>query len=323
MGKTIGDIGEFGLIEFIRDRLGEQGLVVDVGDDAAVVATNPGDFVVATVDDIVQDVHFTLDYPPRSVGWRAIASSSSDIAAMGGKARFFLISLVAPEETTFSWFRRFLSGATDFARRFNLALVGGNISNGDSIRVSTTTLGTIPPGHIKRRCGAKVGDIIYLTGAIGGSQAGRIIFSETKNPRLRLAKRHLFPVPRLVEGKILGAVSAVSAMIDISDGFLQDLGHILTNSDVGAYIDIDDIPLFPGVDRFCRERGLEPIEFALSSGEEYELIFTAEEKYASGIEEEIGEEKVIPIGEIVAKKGIFAKRGGKLIKLSQAGWRHF
>lgn len=248
--------GEFALIERIRSALprGGEGVVLGVGDDCAVLTPPPGERLVATVDMLVEGVHFhrsALD--GEGLGRRALAVNLSDIASMGARPLWALVSLGLPAWVDDGFLAALYRGIGDLATRYGLAVVGGNLTRlPERLAIDITVVGAA--ARPVARGGARPGDALYVTGCLGAAAA-------------ELAGgRHREPEPRLSEGRALAASGGVRAMIDISDGLVQDLGHVCAASGVGAALAAGSIPVAAGA----------TLEQALYGGEDYELLLAAE-----------------------------------------------
>lgn len=283
----LSDIGEFGLIARIAagTDAGDARLIRGIGDDCAVVETgDPGRALLLTTDTLVEGVHFTrASTSPRLLGRKALAASLSDIAAMGGTPTVFTVSLAAPPALSVAWVDAFYAGLRARARASGAALAGGDTSSAPSrITVSVGLLGECPADEIVYRRGAHPGDGVYVTGRPGESAAGLAIlraeaagggdFGEAFS---RLKARHLDPEPRLAAGRHLAAHGIASAMIDVSDGILADLGHILEIAKAGAAIQVAALPLSADLQAAAEHMKIDPAGLALTGGEDYELLFTA------------------------------------------------
>lgn len=269
-------MNEFDLIDAIVAALGDttagDDVIVGPGDDAAVLALPPGHELLVTADTLVAGRHFPSSARADLVGYRAIAVNLSDIAAMAGDARFLTVATTLPELDV-EWTQRFAFGIATAARRYGAKIVGGNISRGE-LAIAVTAFGSVPEGQALVRSGARVGDEIWVSGALGGSKLGLAdagnevngtldalleAFSQTVQP----VHRYFLPQPRLALGRALRTIA--TAAIDVSDGFAQDLGHLAKASGVGVDVDLATIPVFQDV----------PAIDAIGHSDDYELIFTA------------------------------------------------
>jgi thiamine-monophosphate kinase len=306
----IKDLGEGGLIRKIRERFGAtNALQVGIGDDAAV-ADFPRDHSIVLCSDLVaEDTHFIRNlHPPDSIGYKAVAANVSDVAAMGGTATHFLISLAAPDDLDWSWLDGFLSGVENASQQFGVTLAGGDSSSGQSIFVDVSMIGHVPSGRAVRRSGAKVGDGIYVTGSLGSSALGleRLKAGAVDDPAVN---RHLYPEARYKVGPAIR--EQAHAMIDVSDGLSTDLSHLLEESKVSARIYKDRLPSWPGADE----------HHVLHGGEEYELIVAAPDLPSS-----IEGVHLTRIGEVIesgADHQAFLIDGAREAVLHPLGWQHF
>ena len=280
----ISDLGEFGLI----DRIGKttprnaKRAPIGIGDDAAALLLSPSSTLLATTDMLIEGVHFDLTTTDLySLGWKAAAVNLSDIAAMGGVPRFCLTALGIPPFLTVEDIGEFYRGVNACLKKFGAVLVGGDTcSSRKGFVINVTVLGEALRKVIVARSGARPGDLIYVTGTLGDSGAGLELVRNaecgvrSKTPAVRkLIGKHLRPVPRVAEGRKLAAAGIASAMIDVSDGLSSDLGHVCEQSGVGAEVFADRIPLSKEL-RAAKGLKLPPMKYALSGGEDYELLFT-------------------------------------------------
>ena len=235
-------------------------IVRGIGDDCAVIRPKANQDFVFTTDFVLEGRHFTLDtHKAADVGHKALARSLSDLAAMGSEPVFCLVSLAVPAELAGVWVNTFYKGLLALALSFNVALAGGDLASFDKVIVDVMCCGIVPRGKAILRSGAKPGDLIYVTGALGGSAAG------LRLGRGPLFRRHIRPRPLVKEGTVLRR-AGVSAAIDLSDGLSLDLHRLCVESRVGA--DLDHVPVARGA----------TVEDALNGGEDYELLFTAPPK---------------------------------------------
>ena len=268
-------------IDIIREMLGAPGSAVEVGvgDDAAVYHFASSG-VILTVDSIYEGIHFTLDnYSLADVGWKAMAASISDIAAMGGQPECALISVAMDAPPTESQIRELMGGALEMARSCDCQIVGGDLCRSASgLGLSVTVAGTRHPCGPVLRSNARDGDIIGVTGTLGDSAAGLYVLQsgseEMREKFAGLIQKHLRPGPAVEAGDAL-ASSGVSAMDDVSDGLAPDVVHICQASDVGCEITGEDVPLSGELRVLAEEACADPLGWALGGGEDYQLLFTA------------------------------------------------
>jgi thiamine-monophosphate kinase len=272
-------VGEFDLIAALRARLPVPGprVLLGVGDDAAVTA--PEGVTATSVDAIVEGIHFRRDSTPlEAIGRRALGAALSDLAAMGAGPGEAYIVLGVPEDLDEAGCLELLGGAEALAARTGTALVGGDISRSAVLFVAMTVVGHAPDAAmVVCRGGANAGDVVSVTGELGGAAALRLLEGGGASGGvpddlvLALRARHLDPQPRLPEGRALAA-SGANAMIDISDGLGADAGHIAAESGLRLEIDLDTIPLQAGVREVAMAAGEDPLELAAGGGEDYELL---------------------------------------------------
>lgn len=296
----IKQLGEFGLINRLSKRLKtDPSVIKGAGDDCAVIKLNKNTFQLFTCDMITENVDFIAKEDPYLIGRKALAISISDIAACGGVPGYAVVSMGLPRHTSVERVEKIHKGMRDLAREYRINLVGGDISRAEELVIDVSMLGKVEKKYLALRSGAKRGDIIFVSGLLGGSIRGK----------------HLRFTPRLKEARFLVKNFHVHAMIDISDGLAQDLGHILEESSVGATIYTGLIPLSPDA------QGLQD---ALYSGEDFELLFTLARADAKKI---MRRHSSIfhPVGEITHKKyGLrLIDENGRDRLIKPCGFRHF
>ena len=279
MGMKLSELGEFGLIERIQARFRTPDGVTGIGDDCAVLPQNTGRNTLVSTDMLVEGTHFLRnDIPPYDLGWKSAAVNLSDVAAMGGKPTGTFLSLALPADLDTDWIDAFMHGYADLSERFGTPLLGGDTTaSPDRICINVTVLGECPYARARLRNAAQKGDVICVTGPLGDSAAGLKAILEGVERDLeiqRLIDRHYRPIPRVREGEVLRLNLGVHAMMDISDGLASDLNHILNASEVGAQINVADIPMSIALKHCCQRFGWDPLELAVSGGEDYELLFT-------------------------------------------------
>lgn len=293
------------------------GIAIGIGDDCAVLRVPPGHELLVTTDFTLENVHFRRRWhSPEVVGWRCLTRGLSDIAAMGGVPRAAFLSLALDRNVPQKWVNRFMSGLLDAAKEFRVTLAGGDTAESDGgIQADIVLVGSVPKGNAILRSGARPGDAIYVTGALGGSAAG---LEELRKRKVRASDfaRHFHPTARLRVGQWLRRRGLASAMIDISDGFSTDLAHICEESGVGAVVEAAAIP------RARVGRPLRPVslDLALHGGEDYELVFTS----AGRIPAKVAGVPVTRVGRITRKRGmILVGEDQRPRKLVAHGWQHF
>lgn len=293
-------------------------LVCGIGDDCAVLKSfDAQQETLATVDQVIENQHFVRGrHPPDALGRKLLVRGVSDLAAMGGRARWMLLTLALAPWNDEPWLKHFLQGMFSYCSAFglkNLALAGGDLSAGERFAATLTAVGSAPAGTALRRGGARPGDRLYVTGALGGSMLGlERIASAGYDEADPAVERHWRPTARLAAGEFLREAGATSA-IDVTDGLSTDLAHIAEASGVAFEVDFEALPRFPGAsDRHV-----------LHGGEEYELLATAPADLA--LPERIGDLSLTPIGR--AEEGeagsVSLRRGGRVSRLPAEGFDHF
>ena len=311
---------EFGVIEkyFAGLTPAGRGVMLGVGDDAALLAADAGSHLVVTTDSLVSGVHFFPGADPADIGYKSLAVNLSDMAAMGAEPRWITLALTLSEaEMNDDWLDGFARGLGQLAGNHAVSLVGGDLCKGP-LAVTIQLIGECPKGREIRRSGANAGDLIYISGRLGSASLALAIFKSGQEPQPDCAGRLLRPEPRVELGVSLRGIA--SAMIDISDGLLADLGHLLESGSLGAVIDIDTIPVDTSLDRDCASP--EKWRHVLSGGDDYELCFTVAPAKQQDLER-IGR-PVYRIGAVTAERGIRCIRadGSDHIPDSQ-GYLHF
>lgn len=303
--------GELAFIEWLRRHTPAEPAQVPVGpgDDAAVVRLPDGGALLFTTDTILEGTHFIRSRAPyRLIGRKAAASALSDIAAMGGRALGLVAAVALPRRTRMQAARQLHRGITELAAECGVTLVGGDVTTWQGPLAVTVSVVGVPAGEepVLRR-GARVGDLVLVTGELGGSLLGR----------------HLRFTPRLREGEWLGRRGCVHAMIDLSDGLATDLGHILRESGCGAVIDTEHLPVSAAARRLAQRTGLTPLEHALGDGEDYELCFTATpEETTTLLRDWPFETRLTVIGRIVERGCWLEEADGTRRRLQVRGYEH-
>ncbi len=330
----VSELGEFGLIDLLAKMVsGSQGhqpmshqqLIVGIGDDAAAWHGDAST-QLATVDSLIQGVHFSLNTTSwKELGWKSLAANLSDIAAMGGVPKYALVSLALPADTEVQDVSALYEGMIELAQQFEVAIVGGDTCQAPMVSITVTVLGSIKGKHILSRSTARPGDKIAVTGYLGSAAAGlemlknKLQFAPEATTYLREAFLHL--LPRIAEGQLL-VKQGVTTAIDISDGLISDLNQICKASQVSARVEVDRLPVHSMVRENFGDRAL---ELALAGGEDYELLFTAGAEVINRVQGEALCPATI-IGEITADKpcevSLFDKNGN-FFNPHTAGWEHF
>ncbi len=308
---------ELELIQRIRRAAaqGRQKPAHGIGDDCAILTAPPRHEILVTTDFTLEDIHFRREWHPAdSVGHRCLARGLSDIAAMGGTPHSAFLSLALPHDLPQRWVDDFLRGFLRLAKRYSVTLAGGDTAQSpDGILADIIVIGAVPTGKAVLRSGARVGDLIYVSGTIGASVATLQELRSGKKLRPTAHPRHFYPDPRIAIGQYLREKKLASAMVDTSDGLSTDLRHICDESSVGAVIDQSALP------DVSSEDGL---QFALHGGEDYELLFTA--PLNRRIPRQIAGTPITRIGEITRARQIkFKTHDGHSQPLKPAGWQHF
>jgi thiamine-monophosphate kinase len=315
-------IGEFELIErhFTGRGARRADVRIGVGDDAAVVLPPAGHEVVLAIDTIVAGVHFPADMAPRFVGHRSLAVNLSDIAAMGAEPAWALLGLTLPAADE-AWVAEFARGLDELARRHGVALVGGDTTRGP-LTASVMLAGTLPAGRALLRSGARAGDDVWISGTPGDAGAGLAILQgrleATGDARDELLRRFLLPEPRVALGLALRGLA--SACIDVSDGVAGDLGKLCAASGAGGEIEAAQLPLSPALLGAAGAEGA--VQFALASGDDYELLFTARRESRAAIGALAAGASCRRIGTVTAGAGVRV-RGATLPRDAGHGFDHF
>lgn len=270
------DLGEFGFIDRLSRTVNPQaGVRLGIGDDAAVTEPQAGSVTLTSTDMLVEGVHFDLSYSdPYSLGRKSLAVNLSDIAAMGGRPRFVLLALAIPPTLSVEFLDIFTAGFLSLAEEQDVTLIGGDTcSSRSGLVISVTVMGEQKPTRFISRSGAQPGDLVCVTGTLGDAAVGLELLRHGEREGW-CVRRHLEPTPRLLEGERLAAAGLPTSMIDVSDGLLADLGHILEKSGTGAVIELSRLPLSGHYRESVARLSLDPFALALTGGEDYELLFT-------------------------------------------------
>jgi thiamine-monophosphate kinase len=335
---------EFDFIASLRQRvtssaLRSESLIAGIGDDAAIFRSSAGKETAITADLLVEDIDFRrTTTPPSLLGHKALAVSLSDIAAMGARPMWSLISIGVPEDVWQTDFvEHFYGGLLELANRYGVQLIGGDTSRtNESIVIDSVVAGECAAGTAVMRSGAKPGDQIFVTGSLGAAAAGlRLIergahladqnLGDEDSQKLdHVLIRELRPEPRVGWGIVLGEERLATAMIDLSDGLSSDLNRLCEASEVGALIDSSLLPIDNRVVELCGRRALDPLQLALHGGEDFELLFTIKPADVARLPRRVDGVEIKRIGEIVnVTEGVRISEGARIWDLKPGGWKHF
>jgi len=325
------DLGEFGLIKRIRKWTASPNpaLVQGIGDDVAIMEIG-NKALLATTDILIEGIHFDRSWiDPYRLGRKSLMVNLSDIAAMGGTPKYFLVSLGLPKHLSLSYISRFYRGIQEGAKRYRVDLVGGDTSLAEKMTISICLLGEGRTKDLIFRRGARVGDDLFVSGTLGDSALGLRILQGKKLRATshRLVEKHLSPCPRVELGKALADHRCATAMIDVSDGLLGDTHHLLEESGVGAMVWEERIPLSRSYRAIIPLDSVDPYQTALSGGEDYELLFTASPRKRETIST-LSRALRIPItriGKILPRneKLRIVRKNGRVDLPSRLGFDHF
>lgn len=325
--------GETALINLIRDRFGAAGaggLVLSIGDDAALLDMGGERLLIVTTDLLVEGTHFRMDLiDPYLLGWKSVAVNISDIAAMGGEPTYCFVSIGTPDVEV-SVIERIYEGMYDVSAAFGSAIAGGDTVGSDRIVVNVTQLGTVERELVAKRSGAKPGDAILVTNTIGDSRAGlelllKLGLDEARRVAPALVERHLKPEPRAPEGRAAVLTGKVRSMMDLSDGLSADLTKLCAASGGGARVHAQALPISEDTHIAAARLDADPIALAASGGEDYELLLTCDPRDAERIIEAIAKtgSTASTIGEIVDGDRVrLVDSTGNELPMPES-WQHF
>ncbi|WP_261843562.1 thiamine-phosphate kinase [Aliamphritea ceti] len=316
---------EFELIRQYFSDLGQDSsgcVELGVGDDCAIVSPPAGQQLVFSIDTLVEGTHFLPGTPPQQIATRLLGATLSDLAAMGARPGFFTLAITLPESDP-AWLAAFAQPLASMAERHGVRLVGGDTTKGP-LTLTVQVHGWVEQGKALRRDGAKPGDAVYVTGTLGDSRAGLETLlkkSSVNSDVAYLQQRFYAPEPRLTTAQLL--VGLASAAIDVSDGLLADLEHILKASNVGACIELDELPLSPALRRFAGEQ--QAIDWACSGGEDFEICFTLPASHEEAVLDSLvhHDVPVWRVGEVRQSHGLFVKDATGERPVTARGFNHF
>jgi thiamine-monophosphate kinase len=303
------------------------GVRLGIGDDAALFVPRRGYETILTCDWFLEGTHFLRDrHPADSVGWKCVARAASDVAAMGGTPRCFLLSLALPDELTGRWLDEFLGGLRLVSRKLRCVMAGGDTTRQSGVRINVTVVGEVRRGAALLRSGTRPGDIIYVSGRLGEAELGLAALRSSKG-KIRsddpVLRKHLYPEPRIALGQWLAEHRLATAAMDLSDGLSSDLPRLCAASKVGAMIDESRL-VSAAVEQDSIPKWNKRLALALNGGDDYELLFTAAPAKARNIPPTYRGVRLTAIGEITRGIGVeLAKVNGDTTAIKPGGWDPF
>ena len=319
--------GEFDVITryFNRFRTARQDVHLGIGDDCALLTVGEKQLLAVSTDTLVEGIHFLKTISPADLGYKALAVNLSDLAAMGADPAWVSLALTLPEVNT-DWLQAFSDSLFEQLNYYGMQLIGGDTTRGP-LSMTLTIQGLVPAGRALTRSGAGIGDWIFVTGTLGDSAAGLAILLEQlsvtdTDTREFLLKRHLRPTPRVLQGQALRDLA--TSAIDLSDGLISDLKHILNASECGARLDVDTLPLSAALTQVTDPE--QALKWALTGGEDYELCFTVPEINRGAVDAALSHLGIdfTCVGQIAPlSEGIKFMRSGVPVELEWHGFDHF
>lgn len=327
--RGLGETSVLKRIEEIASRIGipSSGVRLGIGDDAAVARGTPGCDQILTCDWFLEGSHFLRDkHPADAVGWKCLARAVSDVAAMGGMPRFFLLSLALPATHTGVWLDQFLGGLRRAAKRFGCVLAGGDTTRNENILINVTVVGEARAGRAILRSGARPGDALFVSGRLGEAELGLRLIRNSKhrpNSHAAVLQKHLYPEPRLALGRWLAEKRLPSAMMDLSDGLSTDLPRLCSLSGVGARIEAGKIPMVP-MPKSGRSPDNDPLAMGFDGGDDYELLFAVPRRKWKHLPRSFHGLPITVIGEITKERALLLiPEAGRARPLPNLGWDPF
>ncbi len=320
-------MGERALIELIR-KICTPGphVRVGIGDDAAAIDVD-GNYLIATTDMLVGRVHFPSGTPPEQMGHKAVVANLSDLAAMGSEPLGLVFSVGLPRGIAADFVKKLLKSMNASARAYGTYLVGGDLNESDDIIISGTAFGVVPKNQLLTRSGARVGDLIAVTGELGAATVGLKILLEQLPQKgyKKLIRASTHPVARVWEGRFLAKSGAVTSAIDITDGIAANLWQISRMSKVKLIINEEKLPVNPLVRKFAFKYRVSARDFYLFGGEDFELLFTVREKRWEKVKRGLQRRgtRVTEIGRVVRGRGVYFEGKRGLEKMPDRGYEHF
>ncbi|MFC1705180.1 thiamine-phosphate kinase [Nanoarchaeota archaeon] len=316
--KDIG--GEFALIKRIAAKAKDKSILKGIGDDCAVLNIN-GKLLVITTDTLVENDHFSLKwFTPEQVGMKAVEINASDVGSMGGKPKYMLVSLALTHDTDVKFVDGLYKGMRKACKKHGIEIIGGNMTHAKQIMIDIDMIGEVKKENLCLRSDAKPGDFILVTGDLGKSKAALDLFLKNKiNKKNKKNFKEIIQAhtePKANYHKVKKFLKHINAMIDVSDGAASDITRICEQSNLGAAIYGDNIPLADETKKAAHLIGNKALDCALYGGEDFELIFTVSEKNLNKVNGFL-------IGEITKKKGVRLYKNGKESLITKKGYDHF
>lgn len=314
-------LSEFGVIKrFFTRQCTNPSTYLGVGDDCALLTVPAGHQLAVTTDTMVENVHFFTGTNPQWLGHKLLAVNLSDLAAMGARPLAVTLAVTMPTIDA-SWLEAFARGFLQLAARYSVDLIGGDTTSGP-LSMTVQAMGSVPAGKALLRSTAKPGDLIYVTGVLGdGGLALKIKQGLYNSDAIDVLRRFHLPEPRVEEGMAIRQFA--NACIDLSDGLLADLGHILSASQIGACLNWEALPFSEAVNDYIKQT--QDWRLPLVSGDDYELCFTVPPINVAAMEASLKERgyRCVPIGTIEQKSGLRLKKSGAIQELNIRGYEHF
>jgi thiamine-monophosphate kinase len=319
--------GEFALIQnYFRSRQSTNaldGVELGIGDDCALLRIASHNVLAVSMDTLVADVHFPANAAPAEIAQRAVRVNLSDLAAMGATPRWLTLALTLPVEDEV-WLQDFAEGFFEVCEEYNIALVGGDTTRGP-MSLTLQVHGEVVLDQALKRSGAKSGDVVYVSGSLGDGAAGLAVIQQqviaTEADADYLLRRYYQPRPQLQLGQLLAGLA--SSAIDVSDGLLADLSHICRESEVGAQINVDAIPLSDALVNVTDNE--QALNWALAGGDDYRLCFTVAAHHIKKVQQLCAQQGLLiyPIGEITQATAITCFKNQEPFEVDRTGYNHF